>query len=185
MTRSRRLLLCRNRSLDLSTWLKPCLYFSLAVILISISLPGCSKKPEGVQIGDPAPDFSLPDQAGKVHTLAMYKGKVVLVRFWADWCPSCKDEMPKIDGIYGRFKDRGFVVIAINVKQGEEAVSAFVKEYGISYPTPMDKEANVAKAYGVIGLPTTFIIDKNGKIGEKVMGDMTKEDVEGLVMPLL
>lgn len=155
-----------------------------SLIVLSLLL-GCSKKPEGVQIGDPAPDFSLPDQAGKVHTLAMYKGKVVLVRFWADWCPNCKEEMPKIDEVYKNLKDRGFDVLGVNVKQSEEAVTAFVKEYKITFPTPLDKDAVVAKRYGVIGLPTTFIIGKDGKVKEKVMGDMTKEDVEGLVMPLL
>lgn len=158
------------------------LLYSLTVLSL---LLGCGKKPEGVQIGDPAPDFSLPDQTGKVHTLAMYKGKVILLRFWADWCPNCKEEMPKIDEVYRNLKDRGFDVLGVNVKQSEEAVTAFVKEYKITFPTPLDKDASIAKRYGVIGLPTTFIIGKDGKVKEKVMGDMTKEDVEGLVMPLL
>ena len=146
---------------------------------------GCGKKPESVQIGDSVHDFSLHDQAGKVHNMAENKGKVILLRFWADWCPNCKEEMPKIDEVYRNLKDKGFVVIGINVKQSEEAVAAFVKEYSISFPTPLDKDAATAKKYGVVGLPTTFIIDKNGKIREKVMGDMTKEDVERLVAPLL
>lgn len=71
------------------------------------------------------------------------------------------------------------------MKQGEEAVAVFIKENRISFPTPMDKDATVARTYGVVGLPTTFIIDKGGKIREKVMGDMTREDVERLVKPLL
>lgn len=155
--------------------------FLLAVLLI-----GCSgKKVETVKIGEPASDFSLPDQTGKVYSLAAHKGSVVLIRFWADWCPNCKEEMPKIDEVYRSLKDKGFQVLGVNVKQGEEAVSAFVKEYKISFPTPMDKDAKVAKVYGVVGLPTTFIVDKDGKIREKVMGDMTKETVEKLVMPLL
>lgn len=146
---------------------------------------GCGKKPESVQIGDSVTDFSLHDQTGKAHNIAENKGKVILLRFWADWCPNCKEEMPKIDEVYRNLKDKGFVVIGINVKQSEEAVAAFVKEYSISFPTPLDKDAAVAKKYGVVGLPTTFVIDKNGKIREKVMGDMTKEDVERLVTPLL
>jgi len=68
---------------------------------------------------------------------------------------------------------------------GIKVLGPFVKEYKISFPTPMDKDATVAKIYGVVGLPTTFIVDKDGKIREKVMGDMTKEDVERLVKPLL
>ena len=157
-----------------------------SLLLLSFSLTGCdNKKIESGRIGDAAPDFSLPDQAGKVYTLSGYKGSVILLRFWADWCPSCKDEMPKIDEVFKDLKDKGLYVFGVNVKQGEQAVSAFVKEYDISFPTPMDKDAVTAKAYGVVGLPTTFIIGRDGKIREKVMGDMTKEDVERLVKPLL
>ena len=157
-----------------------------SLVLLAVLVTGCSgKKIEGVKIGEPARDFSLPDQTGKVYSLAGNKGSVVLIRFWADWCPNCKEEMPRIDGVYRNLKDKGFVVLGVNVKQGEEAVSAFVKEYKISFPTPMDKDATVAKIYGVVGLPTTFIVDKDGKIREKVMGDMTRQDVERLVTPLL
>lgn len=155
-------------------------------VLLLILLAGCnSQKIEDVQIGEQAGDFSLPDQTGKLHTLSGHKGRVVMVRFWADWCPNCKEEMPRIDGVYRNLKEKGFVVLGVNVKQGEEAVAAFIKENSISFPTPMDKDAATAKRYGVVGLPTTFIVDKDGKIREKVMGDMTKEDVERLVMPLL
>ena len=157
-----------------------------SLVLFSVLMGGCNgTKIEGVQIGEQASDFSLPDQTGKVHTLAGHNGSVVLIRFWADWCPNCKEEMPRIDEVYRKLKDKGFVVLGVNVKQGEEAVAAFRKEYKISFPTPMDKDAGVAKRYGVVGLPTTFIVDKDGKIREKVMGDMTKEDVEKLVTPLL
>jgi peroxiredoxin len=161
-------------------------YVLFSLLLLSVSLVGCSgKNIEGVQIGEQARDFSLPDQTGKVHSLAGNKGSVVLIRFWADWCPNCKEEMPRIDGVYRSLKDKGFRVLGVNVKQGESAVSDFVKEYNISFPTPMDKDATVAKTYGVVGLPTTFIVDKDGNIREKVMGDMTREDVERLVKPLL
>jgi peroxiredoxin len=154
-------------------------------MLISISLMACGKKPEGVKMGEGAPDFTLPDPVGRSYTLSGYKGKVVLLRFWADWCPNCKEEMPKIDEVYKNMKGKGFEVLGVNVKQSEEAVSAFVSEYKISFPTPMDKDATVARIYGVVGLPTTFIIDRDGVVKEKIMGDMTKEEVEGLVTPLL
>lgn len=161
-------------------------YVLFSLLLLSALLFGCSgKKIEGVQIGEQARDFSLPDQTGKLHSLTGNKGSVVLVRFWADWCPNCKEEMPRIDEVYRNLKDKGFVVLGVNVKQGEEAVAVFIKENRISFPTPMDKDATVARTYGVVGLPTTFIIDKGGKIREKVMGDMTREDVERLVKPLL
>ncbi len=161
-------------------------YVLFSLVLLAVLLIGCSgKKIEGVKIGEQARDFSLPDQTGKVYSLAGQKGSVVLIRFWADWCPNCKEEMPRIDEVYRNLKDKGFVVLGVNVKQGEEAVAAFIKENRISFPTPMDKDAAVAKTYGVVGLPTTFIVDKDGNIREKVMGDMTKEDVEKLVTPLL
>lgn len=161
-------------------------YVLFSLVLLAVLLIGCSgEKIEGVKIGEQARDFSLPDQTGKVYSLAGQKGSVVLIRFWADWCPNCKEEMPRIDEVYRNLKDKGFVVLGVNVKQGEEAVAAFIKENRISFPTPMDKDAAVAKTYGVVGLPTTFIVDKDGNIREKVMGDMTKEDVEKLVKPLL
>lgn len=158
------------------------LLYSLSCLLLYSCRGG---KVEDIQIGDGAPAFSLTDPSGKHYDITGYKGTVVLLRFWADWCPNCKEEMPRIDAVYRELKGKGFEVIGINVKQGEEAVTAFVKEYKISFPTPLDKEAAVAKKYGVIGLPTTFIIDREGKIREKVMGDMAKEDVERLVKPLL
>lgn len=157
-----------------------------SLLLFPVIVAGCSQtKIEEIQIGEQAADFSLSDQTGRLHSLPMYKGNVILVRFWADWCPSCKEEMPKIDKVYKKLKDRGLVVLGVNVKQGEEAVALFVKNNRISFPTPMDKDAVVAKRYGVAGLPTTFIVDRKGNVTEKVMGDMTTEDIEKLVTPLL
>lgn len=162
---------------------KELLLYNLLVLSL---LLGCgSKKPEGILIGEKAPHFSLLDQTDKVHNLAEHKGRVVLLRFWATGCPNCKEAMPKIDEIYKSLSGKGLDVLGVNVMQSEDAVSAFIREYNISFPTPLDKDKKVARGYGVIGLPATFIIDKSGVIRESVMGNMAKEDMERLVTPLL
>lgn len=155
------------------------------LLVLSLMLGCSSKKTEGILIGGKAPEFSLLDQTDKVHNLAEHKGRVVLLRFWATGCPDCKEAMPKIDEIYKSLSGKGLDVLGVNVMQTEDAVSAFIRVYNISFPTPLDRDAKVARGYGVIGLPATFIIDKSGVIRESVMGNMAKEDMERLVTPLL
>ncbi|BCB95138.1 thiol:disulfide interchange protein [Dissulfurispira thermophila] len=119
-----------------------------------------------------APDFALNDITGKKVKLSEFRGRVILLNFWATWCGPCKAEMPSLNNLYNEFKDKGFVVLAVSVDTSEKSVKSFIKDNKLSFPVLMDKNKAVSfDDYGVLGLPTTFLIDKNGGIVEKIMGE--------------
>ena len=121
--------------------------------------------------GTTAPDFTLPDLNGANHTLSSYKGKVVFLNIWATWCQPCKDEMPSMEKLHQRFKDKDFVMLAVSIdKDGKKSVEPFMKEYKLTFPALLDPEGTTSKLYKTTGVPERFIIDKNGTIIHKVIG---------------
>jgi peroxiredoxin len=149
-------------------------------------ISGCKPKKAQLRIGDPPPAVTLSDLKGnKVNMPADFKGKVVVIRFWADWCPKCAEEMPVIDTIYKKYKDKGLVVLAVNTGQTKEKAEAFINNLNVSYPALLDTDTSIAKRYGVIGLPTTFIIDRSGAIKEKILGEADRNAFEKSVSGLL
>ncbi|MCL4491996.1 MAG: redoxin domain-containing protein [Nitrospirae bacterium] len=122
--------------------------------------------------GSPAPDFTLNDVNGKKVALSEFRGRVVLLNFWATWCGPCKAEMPSLNSLYLALKDKGLVVLAISVDTSEKPVKSFISEKKLALPVLMDKNKEIYfDSYAVVGLPTTFIIDKSGGIVEKIMGE--------------
>jgi peroxiredoxin len=118
-----------------------------------------------------APAFSLPTLEGTPISLADYRGKVVVLNFWASWCPPCRAEMPSMDQLYRSMKDKDFTVLAVNVESGgKSAVSSFMKKIPLSFPVLLDDTQNVSELYQVSGLPQTFIINKHGEIVQRVTG---------------
>ncbi len=118
----------------------------------------------------PAPDFSLKSFDGQEITLSQLKGKVVLLDFWATWCEPCKESIPHLIQLYKKYQESGFVLVGMNVDKGNgEAVRRFVTSMDIPYPTVTAPE-EVIRSYRVTGIPATFLIDKEGKIREKVVG---------------
>lgn len=130
----------------------------------------------GPRIGSRALDFSLQDTKGRTWTQDSIKGKIVLLRFWADWCPSCRFEMPVIEKQYQRLVPQGFQVLAVNVKQSAEVAEAFAAQMNITFPILLDKEGQLAKSYGVYALPTNFLIDQQGVIREILIGEVFREE---------
>lgn len=161
-----------------------CLLFSIFCLLLFIS--GCKQKQVQIKIGDVPPKFTLPDLKGnKVSVPDDFKGKVVIIRFWADWCTYCAEEMPAIDVVYNKYKEKGVIIIAVNAGQPKEVAEAFVSSLKISYPVLLDTYSVTAKRYGVVGLPTTFILDRNGVVREKILGETDREAFERMVARLL
>ena len=111
----------------------------------------------------PTPDFSLLNPEGKKVSLKNFRGKTVFLNFWATWCVPCREEMPAMEKLYEEYKDRNFVVFAINVKDRKQEALAFLKELKLTYPVAFDPEAEVAALYGAWGLPTTYIINSKGE----------------------
>jgi len=160
-------------------WLPLCL-------LIIIALTGCHKR-TGLQVGDPMPSATLNDFQGQPLKLPEdFKGKVVLVRFWSLDCGFCdKEILPVLDSFYQKYKNQGFVPIAINesrIAPGDERLKRFAH---LQYPMLIDEYGLVAKQFGVIGLPTTFVFDEDGILRDKLIGEAKVEEFEKLFTTVL
>jgi cytochrome c biogenesis protein CcmG, thiol:disulfide interchange protein DsbE len=118
-----------------------------------------------------APDFAVPDLAGQAVRLSGLRGKVVLLNLWTTWCPPCREEMPSMEKLYQRLRDRGFVLLAVSQDEGgKEAVEPFVRDLGLTFPVLVDPEHQVGDRYQVWGYPESFIIDREGRVVERVIG---------------
>jgi len=116
------------------------------------------------QLPEIAPSFTATDLSGKSANLAGFRGKIVFLVFWASWCAPCREELPELDRLYKKFKTEGFEVIAISVDASESDVKSYLRKFPISFPVLLDKKGDVNDAYRVSGLPTGFLIGKNGII---------------------
>lgn len=126
-------------------------------------------------VGMQAEEFSLTDLEGKRHSLSQYRGKVVLVNFWATWCKPCTTEMPAMQATYDKLRDKGFVVLAINELEDDAKVREHIKQYGHTFPVLMDRDNKVANQFGVFGLPVSVFIDEKGVVQEYIKGGLLTE----------
>jgi len=117
-----------------------------------------------------APDFTLPDPAGKKHSIKDYRGKVVLLAFWASWCEFCREELPSVERLYREFRPKGLEVVAVAIKDKREDTLAFVKKSKLSYPVLLDPEGEVGLLYGAFGTPAIYLIDRNGAVLARLWG---------------
>jgi len=124
--------------------------------------------PRGPQL---APDFALVDLQGQAVRLSGLRGKVVLVNVWTTWCPPCREEMPSMERLYQRLKGEGFALLAINQDEGNrDGVATFIEAIAVTFPVLLDPDRQVGSRYGVWGYPETFVIDREGRIVERVIG---------------
>lgn len=132
----------------------------------------CAKEKKQAVEGGQAPDFSLNDLDGVEVRLSNLRGKVVLLEFWATWCPPCRESIPAMNELYKNYNDKGLVLLGISVDKGQnivEDIRAFIREYSIQYPIAIDSK-NVNTLYGVYSIPTLILIDREGKIVLKNIG---------------
>ena len=126
---------------------------------------------KAVAPGNPAPDFQLEDNRGNLVTLSELRGKVVMVNFWATWCPPCRAEMPSMEKLHQAMAGEDFVMLAINVEEnGRFTVAEFLKSTAHTFPILFDEKGIVQKLYGVYKFPESFVITKQGIIDDKVIG---------------
>ena len=119
----------------------------------------------------PAPDFTLLDSDGKKVSLKDFRGKVVFLNFWGTWCGPCREEMPGMQRLYQEFRGRGFEIIGVNVKDRRPDALAFVKQLQVTYPILFDVQGEVGVLYGAFGMPLTYLIDRNGIVVARLLGD--------------
>ncbi len=118
-----------------------------------------------------APDFVLEKLHGGKARLADYKGKVILLNFWATWCVPCRVEMPGMETVWQKYKDQGFLILAVSVDEGSrERVETFSRIMNLSFPILLDPDSEVSDLYQVSTMPTSFLIDANGKISSRIIG---------------
>lgn len=146
------------------------------MVLTLAILPALSEAAP-VQEGETAPAFALPSltESGRTIELASLRGKVVYVDFWASWCGPCRISFPMIDDIREELGERGFEVVAVNVDEYEEDALGFLEELPVSYLVVRDASGSTPEAYGILGMPTGFLIDRDGTI-RKVHQGFRKSD---------
>jgi peroxiredoxin len=149
-------------------------------------IAGCGEQPPSLTSGQMLPAFTLQQLQGDTLSFpAALQGKVVAIRFWADWCPFCATEMRDIEPVYRQYRDQGLVILAVNVRQDRATAERFIRKLAISYDVLLDRDGAVARAYGVSGLPTTFIADRAGRLQTRILGESTPELFERIIRELL
>jgi cytochrome c biogenesis protein CcmG/thiol:disulfide interchange protein DsbE len=139
--------------------------FPIAVLSL-LFLAGCYSGGQPPRIGKPAPDFVVQDVERKV-TLSQFKGQVVVLNFWASWCPPCVAETPSLVRMHQLMKDKGVVVVAISADEDDSAYHRFISKYNMDFVTVRDPSAKIQHLYGTIQIPETYIIDRDGVLRRK------------------
>jgi cytochrome c biogenesis protein CcmG/thiol:disulfide interchange protein DsbE len=137
-------------------------------------------------VGRPAPAFALTAYDGTPLSLAGLQGQVVVLNFWASWCvPACYEEAPVLEAGWRAYRERGVVVVGVDIQDTEEAGRKFIQQFGLTFPNAPDPKGRVSIDYGVYGVPETFVIDRKGMIRDKKVGALTEAYVREKVEPLL
>lgn len=139
------------------------------MLLLLPAFSGCDKERIPFGPGHPAPDFTLKDLSGKSVTLSDFKGKVVMVEFWATWCPPCVLAIPHLKKMHKKFDKEDFVLLAISIDSDLEKLKKFVAKRRIAYPV-LFSDKKVERLFHVVNIPTTFLIDRQGNIAHQYMG---------------
>ncbi len=167
--------------------------FRILISLIAVGILGVIyiyqyQYHRGPQVGSMAPNFTLEDLQHQSLSLESFRGKAILLNFWATWCGPCQMEMPSLESLYEKYRNRGFVVLGVSVdEEGWSAIQDFLKQVQISFPIVNDKNQDVSELYQTYRVPETYLIDSHGKIVSKFVGpqDYNREfffkKVEGIL----
>ena len=154
--------------------------FVIAGILMLLSLPPAAQEAgtglTRLDEAPAAPDFSLLDMDGTVYRLSAYRGQIVVVNFWATWCPPCREEMPSMQRAWEQLRPDGIVMLGINVGEDADTIFQFTADYPVDFPLPMDIDSAVTGQWPVRGLPTTFVVDPAGRLVYQAIGSREWDD---------
>lgn len=160
--------------------------YCLIITAVVVMAAGCSKKESvqgvsAVKEKSPAPDITVNSLTSVPLKLSDLKGKVVMLNFWATWCPPCREEIPAMMKLNGAMVGKPFQMVAVSIDEGGvPAIEAFFKESGFNLPVYTDPDGKAAGIYGITGVPETFIIDKNGILVKKVIGPLAWDSAESI-----
>jgi len=172
----------------------PLVFLGFGLILIGVSTffilqessPQTDFSTVPVRVNFVSPELTLTDIQGVSHSLADYRGQVILVNLWATWCPPCKEEMPALQSFYNQHKDQGFMVVAINDGDPTKDVLQFVKDYKLTFPVWLDPTyLATERAFKSLNLPTSFVIDRNGVVQLHWVGGISRKMLDKHVIPLI
>ena len=123
----------------------------------------------GIEVGDDAPDFHLTSDAGQAIQLQDFRGKFLVLNFWATWCPPCLEELPSLNRFHERFAHKGVVVLGVSIDEDGDTYREFLKRAGIGFLTARDPSRRVMHRYGTYKVPETYFVDRNGKVVQKIV----------------
>ncbi len=147
------------------------LVIAIGVLLVAlIGVVADTLRDKVIGVGDTAPEFSIRTDSGLTISRSNFGGRLLVLNFWATWCPPCLEEMPSLDVFQKRFKDDGVVVLAISVDEEEEAYRNVLQRVGVSFMTARDPTASISSGYGTFRYPETYVIDDRGKVVQKIVG---------------
>lgn len=155
------------------------------LLLLSVSVFAENKKKSvptvGYEIGNVLPDFSVTDLNGKSKNIKEFRGKTVMLNFWATWCPPCRAEMPSMEKLWNKSKNKNFVIVAVSVDESSTSkVTEFIKKNKYTFPVFHDVSGKLAEMFLIRSIPTTYIVDKSGVIVSKYLGaeDWSKLEIK-------
>ncbi|HKW50998.1 MAG TPA: redoxin domain-containing protein [Candidatus Eisenbacteria bacterium] len=167
----------------------------VSALAVALSLSaGCGKGGQGghtaagghAAIGTEAPEFELPDLDGKIVKASDLRGKVVILDFWATWCPPCRQEVPHFVALQSKYRDQGLEIVGLSLdKGGASDVKPFAQEHNVNYMMLIANDETAASYGGITGIPTTFVLDKSGKVVKRFLGYTDPEVFEETIKPLL
>jgi len=159
----------------------------IAILVLALLGYGLTTTQASLQVGSPAPEVDLTALDGSSLNLADQRGRVVVINFFASWCPPCREEAAGVQQVWNDYQLRGVQFYGIAYKDAASPAQAFLNEFGVTYPSAIDPGSRTARAYGITGVPETFVIDQQGQLARHFPGPVTREqlsqELEKLVHP--
>jgi cytochrome c biogenesis protein CcmG, thiol:disulfide interchange protein DsbE len=156
--------------------------------VVAVLATGLGRDPSATAsplVGRAAPDFTLGGIEGPAVTLSRLRGQVVVINFWASWCAECHEEQDALDQTWQRYRDSGMVLLGVDFEDTTDGARDYVRQSGLSYPVVVDKDSRTALAYGIRGIPETFLVDRSGRIVDRIIGRVDPNRLAAAVRPLL